>query len=54
MLPAGKLHDVFVIRKKFLAAANVFVDAVFLAEPLISTRTSKEILFILPHKPDRM
>jgi hypothetical protein len=41
ILPAGKLHYVRFIRKKFLAATNVFVDAVFLPEPLISTKTSK-------------
>ncbi len=46
-MPDGKLHDVVVIRKKFLAAANAFIDTIFLPEPLISTGTSKEILFIL-------
>ncbi len=47
ILPAGKLHNVLVIRKKFLVATSAFVDAVFLPEPLISTRTSREILSIL-------
>jgi hypothetical protein len=34
IFPAGKLHDVLVIRKKFLAAASAFFDDVFLPEPL--------------------
>jgi hypothetical protein len=37
ILLAGRLRYVLVIRVKFLAAANAFVDAVFLPEPLKNT-----------------
>src|SRR5271169_832560 len=47
VLPAGKLHDVLVVREKFLAAANAFVDTVFLPDPLKNTRTNEEIVSIL-------
>jgi hypothetical protein len=47
VLPVGKLRDVLIIRKKFLAAANAFVDAVFNPDPLTSVRTSKEVHSIL-------
>lgn len=47
VLPAGKLHDVLIIREKFLAAANAFVDTLFLPDPLKNTRTNEEIVSIL-------
>ena len=46
-LPIGKLKDIVVIREKYLAASNAFVDAVFIPEPLRKTRTGAEILSLL-------
>ncbi len=47
MLTAGKMGDLLVIRRKFLAAANSFVDAAFLPEPLASTRNGEDIHAVL-------
>src|SRR5271169_1530879 len=47
VLPVGKLHDVLIIRRKYLAAANAFVDAVFNPDPLAGARTSEEVHAIL-------
>lgn len=46
-LPIGKLKDLVEIRNEYLAVANAFVDAVFITEPLLKTRTSADILDIL-------
>ncbi len=47
MLTAGKMGDLLVIRRKFLAAANSFVDAAFLPEPLASTRNGEDLHAVL-------
>ncbi len=47
MLTAGKMGDLLIIRRKFLAAANSFVDAAFLPEPLASTRNGEDVHAVL-------
>ena len=47
VVPVGKISQVLVIRDKYIAAANAFVDAVFQAEPLASARTGEDIHRVL-------
>jgi len=47
VLPSGKLHDLLLLRKKYLATAELFVDAVFVAEPLSGTLTGEELHAVL-------
>jgi Putative transposase DNA-binding domain len=50
VLPGGKLHDLLLLREKYLETASAFVDAVFAPEPLAGTLTGDELQVILTAK----
>jgi hypothetical protein len=47
VLPVGKLGDLRILRRKYLATAGFFIDAIFSPEPLAGKKTGDEINTIL-------
>ena len=50
LLTAGKRADLMLLRERYLAAANAFVDAVFTPEPLCGTMSGEDIEKVLVAK----